>query len=597
MADIFVSYGRSTEGLAHQVAEALRAAGYSVWRDDELPAHRAYSDVIEERVRGARAVVVLWSAEAARSQWVRAEADVAREAGTLVQISVDGTMPPMPFNQIQCADLSGWSGDLSVAGWRKVESSIALLVGNSAPAEDQPEQKVAPARRVAICVLPFINMSGDAEQEYFSDGISEDIITDLSKVSALSIVARNTAFTFKGQTLDVGELARKLNVTHILEGSVRKAGGRVRINAQLIDGEAGDHVWADRYDRDLTDIFAIQDEISKAIVSALRLKLLPKEKKAIEHRGTSSVEAYNLYLMARQHWISGNDGDIRRDEVVVRISKQATAIDPDYAKAWGLIALAQAEIRFRHSRPEDALASAERALQLDPNLPEALCVKARYFADEDDRYEDADRQIQTALRIDPDSWEVNKEAARLLNRSGKMREAIPYFEKAASLMDSDYHSTGMLQTCYAAIGDDEGVHRSALVTLERTQKVLAQDPSNGSALGFGAVSLAALRDGERAKEWIGRAMLMDPDNLTMRWNLTCAMARYLQDKDSAIELLASFAERIPPAMVKYLRLDTDLDPLRGDPRFEEIVAREERRVAASQDAHQDAAMPMPQPAA
>jgi adenylate cyclase len=597
MADIFVSYGRSTEGLAHQVAEALRAAGYSVWRDDELPAHRAYSDVIEERVRGARAVVVLWSAEAARSQWVRAEADVAREAGTLVQISVDGTMPPMPFNQIQCADLSGWSGDLSVAGWRKVESSIALLVGNSAPAEDQPEQKVAPARRVAICVLPFINMSGDAEQEYFSDGISEDIITDLSKVSALSIVARNTAFTFKGQTLDVGELARKLNVTHILEGSVRKAGGRVRINAQLIDGEAGDHVWADRYDRDLTDIFAIQDEISKAIVSALRLKLLPKEKKAIEHRGTSSVEAYNLYLMARQHWISGNDGDIRRDEVVVRISKQATAIDPDYAKAWGLIALAQAEIRFRHSRPEDALASAERALQLDPNLPEALCVKARYLADEDDRYEDADRQIQTALRIDPDSWEVNKEAARLLNRSGKMREAIPYFEKAASLMDSDYHSTGMLQTCYAAIGDDEGVHRSALVTLERTQKVLSQDPSNGSALGFGAVSLAALRDGERAKEWIGRAMLMDPDNLTMRWNLTCAMARYLQDKDSAIELLASFAERIPPAMVKYLRLDTDLDPLRGDPRFEEIVAREERRVAASQDAHQDAAMPMPQPAA
>ncbi|HEU4876411.1 MAG TPA: TIR domain-containing protein [Sphingomicrobium sp.] len=597
MADIFVSYGRSTEGLAHQVAEALRAAGYSVWRDDELPAHRAYSDVIEERVRGARAVVVLWSAEAARSQWVRAEADVAREAGTLVQISVDGTMPPMPFNQIQCADLSGWSGDLSVAGWRKVESSIALLVGNSAPAEDQPEQKIAPARRVAICVLPFINMSGDAEQEYFSDGISEDIITDLSKVSALSIVARNTAFTFKGQTLDVGELARKLNVTHILEGSVRKAGGRVRINAQLIDGEAGDHVWADRYDRDLTDIFAIQDEISKAIVSALRLKLLPKEKKAIEHRGTSSVEAYNLYLMARQHWISGNDGDIRRDEVVVRISKQATAIDPDYAKAWGLIALAQAEIRFRHSRPEDALASAERALQLDPNLPEALCVKARYLADEDDRYEDADRQIQTALRIDRDSWEVNKEAARLLNRSGKMREAIPYFEKAASLMDSDYHSTGMLQTCYAAIGDDEGVRRSALVTLERTQKVLAQDPSNGSALGFGAVSLAALRDGERAKEWIGRAMLMDPDNLTMRWNLTCAMARYLQDKDSAIELLASFAERIPPAMVKYLRLDTDLDPLRGDPRFEEIVAREERRVAASQDAHQDAAMPMPQPAA
>ena len=111
MADIFVSYGRSTEAQAQQVAETLRAAGYGVWRDDELPAHRSYSDVIEERLRAAKAVVVLWSAEAARSQWVRAEADIAREAGTLVQLTIDGTLPPIPFNQIQCADLNGWSGD------------------------------------------------------------------------------------------------------------------------------------------------------------------------------------------------------------------------------------------------------------------------------------------------------------------------------------------------------------------------------------------------------------------------------------------------------------------------------------------------------
>ena len=588
MADIFISYGRSSESQAAKVAEALRAAGYSVWRDDELPAHRAYSDVIEERLRSAKAVVVLWSAEAARSQWVRAEADVAREAGTLVQISVDGTLPPMPFNQIQCADLNGWDGDLSTAGWRKVESSVALLVGSATPSA---EHKAPPARRVAICVLPFINMSGDAEQEYFSDGISEDIITDLSKVSALSIVARNTAFNFKGQTIDVGELARQLNVTHVLEGSVRKSGSRVRINAQLIDGVAGDHVWADRYDRDLTDIFAIQDEISKAIVGALRLKLLPKEKKAIEHRGTSSVEAYNLYLMARQHWISGNDGDIRRDEVVVRISRQATEIDPDYAKAWALIALAQAEMRFRHSRPEDALESAERALALDPNLAEAHCVKARYLADEEGDYESADHQIQTALRLDPDSWEVNKEAARLHNRVGRMREAIPYFEKAASLVESDYHSTGMLQTCYGALADAEGVKRAAQMTLERTQKVLAQDPSIGSALGFGAVSLAALGDGDRAKEWIKRALLMDPDNLTMRWNLVCGLTRYLNDNDAALELLSSFIDRLPPPLVKYLRLDTDLDPMRDDPRFEELVARVEARIGSTADAPAQAAQP------
>ena len=584
MADIFVSYGRSTETHAQLVADALREAGYDVWRDDELPAHRAYGDVIEERLRSAKAVVVLWSAEAARSQWVRAEADIAREAGTLVQVTLDGTIPPLPFNQIQCADLTDWKGDVAAPGWRKVESSVALLVGGPAEKERAPRPKEAPARRVAICVLPFINLSGDPEQEYFSDGITDDIITDLSKVSALSVTARNTAFTLKGQTLEAGQIARQLNVTHVLEGSIRKSGDRVRINAQLIDAEAGDHIWADRYDRDLTDIFAIQDEISKAIVSSLRLKLLPKEKKAIEQRGTSNVEAYNLYLMARQHWISGNDGDIRRDEVVVRISRQAIEIDPNYAEAWALIALAQAEMRFRHDKPEDALAAAERALDLDPTLPEALCVKARYLADEDGKPEEADRQIQLALRLNPESWEVNKEAARLLSRSGKMREAIPYFEKAASLMESDFHSTGMLETCYGAIDDKEGLHRSSEMTLVRTQRALAHDPSNGSALGYGAVALAALGDGERAKEFIKRALLMDPDNLTMRWNLTCALSRHLDDKDAAIELLSSFIDRIPPAMVKYLRLDTDLDPLRNDPRFEELAVAAEQRIASEKAA-------------
>ena len=584
MADIFISYGRSTEAQAREVADALREAGYSVWRDDELPPHRSYSDVIEERLRSAKAVVVLWSAEAARSQWVRAEADIARELGTLVQVAIDGTVPPLPFNQIQCANLSDWSGDRSFPDWKKVEGSVSLLVGTAAEPVSQHGAKAAPAKRISILVLPFVNLSGDAEQEYFSDGITDDIITDLSKVSALSIIARNTAFALKGQTPDLAQLTHQLKVTHVLEGSIRKSGDRVRVNAQLIDAQAGDHVWADRYDRDLTDIFAIQDEISKAIVSALQVKLLPKEKKAIEQRGTSSVEAYNLYLMARQHWISGNDGDLRRDEIVVRVARQATEIDPDYAKAWALIALAQAEMHFRHDRPEDALPAAERALELDPNLPEALCVKARYLAEEEGNTEEANREIQLALQLDPDSWEANKEAARLLYRSGQMREAIPFFEKAASLMENDYHSTGMLQTCYAAIGSDKELRVAAQTTLERTQRLLAQDPALGSALGFGAVALAALGEPDRAKEWVKRALLMDPDNLSMRWNLVCGLARYLVEKEAAIDLLATFADRLPEFLVKYLRFDTDLDPLRDEPRFEELVGRAEKRIGLAKTA-------------
>src|SRR4051794_8530191 len=226
MSHVFISYARPDEALASEIADGLREAGYEVWRDDELPAHRAYADVIEERIKGAKAVVVLWSAEAAKSQWVRAEADTARSALTLVQATLDGTIPPLPFNQIQCADLQKWDGQRTSAGWRKLTASVAAL---TAEAADENREQRPSSRALSICILPFQNMSGDAEQEYFSDGISEDITTDLSKVSALAVTARNTAFTFKGQLVDVQEIARKLAVGHVLEGSVRKAGGRVRI--------------------------------------------------------------------------------------------------------------------------------------------------------------------------------------------------------------------------------------------------------------------------------------------------------------------------------------------------------------------------------
>ncbi len=194
MASVFVSYARADETRAEGVADTLRANGYEVWRDDQLPAHRAYADVIEERLKGAAAVLVLWSTESAKSQWVRAEADAARAIGTLVQASLDGSALPMPFNQIECADLSGWRGNANSAGWRKVAASIAELAGEI-PQSRAPRTR-AKRKGLSVCVLPFANMSGDAEQEYFSDGISEDITTDLSKVSALAVTARNTAFQF-----------------------------------------------------------------------------------------------------------------------------------------------------------------------------------------------------------------------------------------------------------------------------------------------------------------------------------------------------------------------------------------------------------------
>lgn len=580
MSHVFISYARSTEPQARAIADALRRAGYMVWRDDEIPANQAYSEVIEERLTTAKAVVVLWSTEAAKSHWVRAEADKARESGTLIQVTADGTLPPMPFNQIQCSDLSGWSGDTGSETWKKLEGAVAALVGRddgaSAKAADQE-------RRFSICVLPFINMSGDPEQEYFSDGISEDIITDLSQISALSVIARNTSFSFKGSAQHVTKIARELNVTHVLEGSVRKAGSRVRINAQLIDGLAGDHIWAQRYDRDLTDIFEIQDEISKAIVAALQLKLLPKEKRALEQRGTSSAEAYNLYLMARELWVTGSFGDIRRDETIVRICEQATTIDPNYAKAWALMALAQTELRFWHETPEDALSTAERALAIDPNVPEAHCVRARYLS-EQGRFDEANEQIKIALRFGPDSWEVNREAARLMFREGRFKEASAFFEKAVQLMDTDYADANMLLCCQAAVGDKHGEDRAARMALERAEAVVSKEPTNGAALAVGATALAALGQFDRAAEWIQRALLVAPDNLTMRYNLGCTYSIHLHDSEAAVNVLGPFFEKIQShSHISHSDVDPDLDPLRGDPRFQKMVAEAKERLGLSSE--------------
>ncbi|HEY1415142.1 MAG TPA: TIR domain-containing protein [Caulobacteraceae bacterium] len=579
MTDIFISYARSTAVQAQAIAEALRGLGYGVWRDDEIPANRAYADVIAERLNTAKAVVVIWSADAAQSEWVRSEAERARAGRKLVQLSVDGASLPMPFDQTQCADLVGWTGD-DTPGWKQVVGAIAGLASPSRP-RDEAARKGAP--KLSVCVLPFANMSGDAEQEYFSDGISEDIITDLSKVSALSVVARNTAFTFKGKSVKVTEVARELSVSHVLEGSVRKAGGRVRITAQLIDGAAGDHLWAERYDRDLTDIFALQDEISEAIVKALKLRLLPEEKKAIERRGTDSAEAYDLYLMARQNKWGGNFG-VSRNETIIRLATRAVEIDPAYAGAWALIGNAQASLRFRFGRQDvDGSAAIERALALDPDLAEAHAAKAEHLRHEG-RYDAASEEIEIALRLDPETHEANYAAAALRFSQGRVADAVPFWEKAAALIETDVSSVGMLLTCYTALGDTEGTQRAARMCLTRAEAILAQDRSNGMAMGYGAGALAVLGEADRCRDWIRRALLIDPDNQNMRYNFACDLATHLGDIEGALGLMGPYLAQVTRSELDWTKADPDMNALREDPRFQAMIAAAEARLAAAESA-------------
>jgi len=469
--------------------------------------------------------------------------------------------------------------DLGEHTVKNIERPVRVFAVHPVEHREGGEPRTGTPRRQSICVLPFANMSGDPEQEYFSDGISEDIITDLSKVSALWVAARNTAFTFKGKHVDAPQIARQLKVSHLLEGSVRKAGGRVRITAQLIDGATGGHIWAERYDRDLNDIFALQDEISQAIVAALKLKLLPEEKKAIEQRGTTNPEAYKLYLMARQYSITGNFGNARRSEAIIRLCRRAIEIDPNYARPWALLANAQVNLRFFFGQEgDDGLTAAERAIELDDNLAEAHAAKARVLG-QNGRFDEALREIELALRLDNESYEVNGAAGRLHYLTRRFDKAILHFEKAATTVETDFSSAGMLVSCYNAIGDKEGVRRAARRALERCEKIVAVEADNGSAMGFAVGALAALGEAERAKDWADRALLLDPGNVNLRYNFACTLITDLHDFEAALDMLGPRFETMSIEVLNWVRKDPDLDPIRDHPRFKAMLAASEARLA------------------
>ena len=586
MADIFVSYARSDKARVAPLVAAIEAKGWSVWWDPAIAAGQQFDDQIDTELQVASAVLVVWTPTSVASRWVRGEARDAAERGILVPVRFEDARLPIDVRAIQTTDLDKWGDDPASAPFQDLLRSLGTVIKRQrasvkSAASSAPSAAAVP--RVAICVLPFANMSGDQEQEYFSDGITEDIITDLSKVSALAVVSRNSAFMYKGKHVDVPKLARELKVGYVLEGSVRKAGGRVRITAQLVDGSSNEHLWAERYDRDLNDIFALQAEISEAIVKALKLKLLPEEKKAIEQRGTDNVEAYNLYLLARQSYITGHEADVRRVEALIRLCNRAIEIDPKYSRAWALMAIGQMTLRFVHGRPgDDGLVPAERALALDANLAEAHAVKARILA-QHGRHDEAAAEIDVALRLDPESYEVNRSAAYLRFRQQRLDEAARYYEKSMSLMETDLNSSSMLLTCYTAVGNSQSARRVAQITLSRTEKTLAQDPNNGTAMAYGAVALAALGEAERAKDWMNRALLIDPDNMNARYNFACQMAAHLKDSEAALKLLGPVFETLAIGFLNHAKADPDLDLLRDDPRFKAMIAAAEARLAATND--------------
>ncbi len=285
----------------------------------------------------------------------------------------------------------------------------------------------------SIAVLPFDNMSGDPEQEYFADGISEDIITDLSKASALFVIARNSAFTYKGRAVRVQEVSRELGVRYVVEGSVRKAGNRVRITAQLIDGISGGHLWAERYDRDLTDIFALQDEITEKIVAALQVRLTEREQEQVARRYTENLEAYDYFLRGRDQVRATNVTNAQAREMFER----AIDLDPRFAAAYAILSICDWRDWFNEWSEdpqilEQAFQAAKKSVALDDSLPLAHAYLAWAYLWER-HHEQAISEARYAISLDPNFAEGYARLGEILNLASRPEEGLDLVKKAMRL--------------------------------------------------------------------------------------------------------------------------------------------------------------------
>ena len=405
MSDVFISYARSTARQAQAIAGALREAGHAVWLDEDLPAHRAYADVIEERLKAAKVVVVIWSAEATKSLWVRAEANTALEAGTLVQLSVDGAMPPLPFNQVQCADLTGWSGDLEAPGWRKVSASIAdLLVGGRMQLQTLSAPELRFPDKPSIAVLPFANMGGGAGEDYFADGMVEEITNQLTRYSGLFVIANSSTLGYRPGARDVRAIGRELGVRYLLEGSVRRSKDRVRIAVKLVSTPDNAQIWTQQFDATMDDVLTLQDDVAFSVAGALHSTLETAEIGRVAARPSAARGAYELYLQAlplSRAW------DRASAERGLELAEAAIAQDPKFAPALILAGFIRSQILYSGWADDPAacqrlgLAHCRRALKLGADDPMVLSLASSALPSLGESFAEAMQLADRALEINP----------------------------------------------------------------------------------------------------------------------------------------------------------------------------------------------------
>ena len=452
---------------------------------------------------------------------------------------------------------------------KNIEKPVRVYSISLNPDAAMKHEERAQDRRPSVAVLPFTNMSGDPEQEYFSDGITEDIITDLSKISGLFFVARNTAFTYKGKPRNVQQVGQELGVQFLLEGSVRKAGLRVRVTGQLVSTEDGDHVWAERFDRDLTDIFSIQDEITHAIVEQLKVKLLPQERNSIEQTPTDNVEAYTYYLRGRQflHRHSKSYYHLAR-----RMFAKAIELDPRYARAYAGIADCDSFLLLHYHVDVPIgriLANTDKALALDNRLAEAHASRGLALSVEK-RFEESVTEFEQATALDRNSFEAHYLYARASFAQGNFERAATLFERAAEISPDDYQSLILLIQTYRSLGRDEAKNSAARRGVERAERELILHPEDPRPAYLGIAALIEMGENDRAREWIARALVIGSEDPLTQYNVACGYAK-LGETEQALDLLERMLPNVGEEIRMWIKHDSDFAGLHDQPRFQKLL--------------------------
>ena len=462
-----------------------------------------------------------------------------------------------------------WFFDLTPKGFKRDTDLVAATTRE----EDVPTTPSA-----SVAVLAFDDMSPERDQEYLCDGIAEEILNRLAFNDELNVASRTSSFRYKGKGADIGTIARELNVSAVLEGSIRKSGNNLRVTTQLINAADGYHLWSQSYDRELDDIFEIQDEIAANVANALQVTLTRPQ---LEGCDTRDVEAYDYYLQGMHYFYRWG---LRNVRFAIDMFRRAVETDPRYARGWAALGDSSAMVCMYWDPCEEYLATTEqaslKALELAPKLAEAHVSRGlAHFVHQ--RLEQAIEEFEQALVLDPELFEAHYFYGRVRFHLGELEQAAKLFERAEEVRTDDFQAPIFLRQIYQSLGRPEEAHHAAQRGVEKAERHLELNPDDTRALNLGIGGFASLGQRDKVREWVDRTLALDSDNADSLYNVACGYAQ-IGELEKAVDYLEQACLQ-GIAIGDWVQNDSDLEPLHGHPKFVDLVNRLKHSTDADED--------------